>query len=101
MCYLHTGYFACTEDQYEFALPDDCENGSHVPVLHMNTTGPAGLSSCRSDDFVAVHQWPDPTPYGSTVQLGDVSCDVEETGLTCTNLDGHGFTLSRAANTVF
>ena len=30
------------------------------------------------------------------MKLGDISCDVEETGLTCTNPESHGFTLSRS-----
>ncbi len=43
----------------------------------------------------------DPTPYGTTVQLGAIACDVEQTGVRCTNQDGHGFTLSRAAFSPF
>jgi hypothetical protein len=39
--------------------------------------------------------------YGLTVQYGSFSCTSEKTGLTCRNLDGHGFTLSKAKQTLF
>jgi hypothetical protein len=61
----------------------------------MDATGPAHGSDCRGDFFAGI-SWPEPTPYGTTTTFGDVTCDVEETGVTCTNLDGHTFTLSRA-----
>jgi len=40
-------------------------------------------------------------PYGITGRWGDISCRSEQTGLTCTNADGHGFFLSRARQSVF
>ena len=33
--------------------------------------------------------------YGSRRLIGGISCVSRTTGLTCTNLDGHGFSLSR------
>lgn len=35
-------------------------------------------------------------PYGAHWQGGPFQCDMRETGLTCSNADGHGFTLSRS-----
>ena len=69
--------------------------GARGPIVRLDATGYSRESSCRGDFFDSV-SWPDPTPYGTTVKLGDISCDVEETGLTCTNLESHGFTLSRS-----
>lgn len=38
-------------------------------------------------------------PYGAHWQGGPFACDMRETGLTCNNTDGHGFTLSRSTAT--
>ncbi|MFT3728301.1 MAG: hypothetical protein QM759_10810 [Terricaulis sp.] len=37
--------------------------------------------------------------YGTHWQGGPFQCDMRETGLVCSNADGHGFTLSRSAAT--
>ena len=91
--------FACTIKDYDFTI-GPCEN-EHAPFVTLGSTGPARLSPCIGDFFSGVSHWPDPTPYGTTVRAGDISCDVEQTGVTCTNPDGHGFTLARAAFTPF
>jgi hypothetical protein len=39
--------------------------------------------------------------YGSTWNQGGYICKAEQTGLTCTNSIGHGFSLSRNSQTVF
>ncbi len=39
--------------------------------------------------------------YGRSVTLGPVTCISERTGMTCTNRQGHGFTVARAAQRVF
>ena len=36
-------------------------------------------------------------PYGAHWQGGPFQCDMREIGLTCSNADGHSFTLSRSA----
>jgi hypothetical protein len=40
-------------------------------------------------------------PYGQSWQRGGLGCLSEQTGVTCRNAGGHGFTLSRAAQRVF
>ena len=41
-------------------------------------------------------------PYGTSVQEGSVACDVESTGVTCTDSHtGHGFALSRDSYRIF
>ena len=39
--------------------------------------------------------------YGEEVSLGGITCVSEKTGMTCTNQDGHGFKVSKAAQRVF
>jgi hypothetical protein len=40
-------------------------------------------------------------PYGQTWQRAGLTCLSEQTGVSCRNARGHGFTLSRAAQRVF
>lgn len=40
-------------------------------------------------------------PYGQHWQRGGLTCISEQTGVTCRNPRGHGFTLSRAKQSVF
>jgi hypothetical protein len=39
--------------------------------------------------------------YGETWAWGKLSCESAETGLSCSNEDGHGFMLSKAKQVVF
>ncbi len=39
--------------------------------------------------------------YGEVWQRGGFTCTVEETGVTCSNADRHGFSLSRAKQELF
>lgn len=55
--------------------------------------------TCRGDQ--AMYRYRVPIPYGTTVVIGSVSCAVSEQGVTCTNRDGHGITMSRSAWRVF
>ena len=40
-------------------------------------------------------------PYGNAVSLGGISCVSAKTGMTCTNADGHGFSVARAKQRLF
>ena len=42
-----------------------------------------------------------PLPYGEYRAGGGMSCNSEPTGMRCSNSDGHGFTISRRAYTLF
>jgi hypothetical protein len=97
MCALRNGQVSCTLKEWDFDLGfSQCQGDARGPVAQLDATGPSQESSCK-EDFFDAGSWPDPTPYGTTVKLGDVSCDVEESGLTCTNTEGHGFTMSRSS----
>jgi hypothetical protein len=39
--------------------------------------------------------------YGRSVKMGGITCTSERTGMTCVNLDGHGFSVARARQSVF
>lgn len=39
--------------------------------------------------------------YGKSISLGAVTCTSEQTGMTCLNRQGHGFTVARARQRVF
>jgi hypothetical protein len=40
-------------------------------------------------------------PYGEAVSLGGISCVSAKTGMTCTNGDGHGFSVAKAKQKLF
>lgn len=39
--------------------------------------------------------------YGKAVTLGEFTCTSETSGITCTNAEGHGFSLSKARQKLF
>jgi hypothetical protein len=42
-----------------------------------------------------------PLPYGQIWQRGGFTCTSEQTGVTCSNTERHGFSLSRAKQELF
>lgn len=40
-------------------------------------------------------------PYGEAVSLGGISCVSAKTGMTCTNGDGHGFSVAKSKQRVY
>lgn len=40
-------------------------------------------------------------PYGEAFSLGGISCVSAKTGMTCTNAEGHGFSVARARQKLF
>jgi hypothetical protein len=40
-------------------------------------------------------------PYGEAVSLGGISCVSVKTGMTCTNAEGHGFSVAKAKQKLF
>jgi hypothetical protein len=58
-----------------------------------------GYLACVSD---AVADPGNPVlPYGEAVSGGGISCVSAKTGMTCTNGDGHGFSVARAKQSIF
>ncbi|WP_308124247.1 DUF6636 domain-containing protein [Mycolicibacterium xanthum] len=64
------------------------------------TLGPNGPASfvCAGDTTL---QSGPPLPYDQFQAGGGMSCTSEPSGMRCSNSDGHGFTLSRQAYTLF
>lgn len=40
-------------------------------------------------------------PYGEAVSLGGISCVSAKTGMTCTNAEGHGFSVAKAKQKLY
>jgi hypothetical protein len=40
-------------------------------------------------------------PYGEAMSWGGISCVSAKTGVTCTNADGHGFSVAKAKQKLF
>lgn len=40
-------------------------------------------------------------PYGQAISLGGISCVSAKTGMTCTNADGHGFSVAKAKQRLY
>ena len=58
-----------------------------------------GYLACVSD---AVFSPDNPVlPYGEAVSVGGVSCVSAKTGMTCTNAEGHGFSVAKAKQRLF
>lgn len=58
-----------------------------------------GYLACVSDSMV------DPgnpvLPYGEAVSMGGISCVSAKTGMTCTNAEGHGFSVAKAKQKLY
>lgn len=77
--------------------PEGCEFdwGSSFGV---DATG-KGYLACVSD---AVADPGNPVlGYGEALSLGGISCVSAKTGMTCTNADGHGFSVAKAKQRIF
>lgn len=77
--------------------PPDCEFdwGSAFAV---GRTG-KGVLACVSDPAAG----PDAPvlPYGEAISMGGISCVSAKTGMTCTNAEGHGFSISKAKQKLY
>lgn len=70
-----------------------CVEGSRGVSVDMNVTGRATYP-CSSDTVYNTHARK--LAYGTTWRHGGFTCKSQMSGLTCTNMSGHGFFLSRA-----
>lgn len=59
----------------------------------------AGYLACVGD--TVVDRYNDVLPYGQAVSLGGISCVSAKTGMTCTNAEGHGFSVARAKQRLY
>ena len=101
--YVSADYTGVRCDIYEMttqsyaSAPADCEFdwGNSFAV---DVTG-EGYLACVSD-AVADESGLE-VGYGQEVSLGGITCSSAQSGMTCTNDAGHGFTVSKAKQRVF
>ena len=77
--------------------PADCEFdwGSSFAVADVGKGYVACVSDAVGDPSNGV------LPYGEAISLGGISCVSARTGMTCTNAEGHGFTIAKAKQKVY
>jgi hypothetical protein len=77
--------------------PDDCLlEWGHGVAVRIGTTG---YLECAGD--TAIIDGLQVLEYGKAVRVGQIVCESRTTGVTCRTDEGHGFTLSREAYTLF
>ncbi len=94
--------FICEIIESDWPMPardDDCMLDEFRQLI-MNPVGPPGLlADCRGDT------WLDPgmavLPYGEVWERDGVRCESARTGVTCRNLDDHGWHVRRARVDLF
>ena len=91
----------CFIKSHDFAT-GTCDIGQPGFTLYLNPTGSATVSACANDASIAFSPEAVTVTYGTTVDFADIgSCSIAETGVTCTNNEGHGFTLSKSSHSEF
>lgn len=77
--------------------PQDCEL-DWGNDFSLDETSRRGVLMCVGDTIVG--DYPE-LAYGETFERGNISCVSERSGVTCTNVRGAGFALSRAQQLLF
>ena len=79
------------------SAPIDCPAGRQLEVAMAER----GRVTARCGGPGRASTYTDVAAYGVTGRFGRIECRSEQTGFTCTNADGHGFSLSRRSQRVF
>jgi hypothetical protein len=58
-----------------------------------------GVLACVGDTVMDPGNWV--LDYGQAASLGGISCVSAKTGITCTNAEGHGFSVAKARQKLF
>jgi hypothetical protein len=103
-CMIATGEYAIARCDMSSLTPSytsppancDLDWGSSFAVA---LSSRKGMLACVGDSVA------DPAAvtlgYGQTLSLGGFDCASERSGMTCTNPAGHGFTISKARQSLF
>ena len=78
--------------------PATCE-GDWGTIFGLDQTGPGRLICAADVD--PIEDTPKTLNYGRRAILDGITCLSEPTGVTCTNIEGGGFAVRRAAQRVF
>jgi hypothetical protein len=77
--------------------PADCDlDWGHA--YEVGTSG-KGAPICAGDTVASPES--SVLPYGQSLFKGEFKCSSEDTGITCTNPEGHGFTVARRSQHMF
>ena len=74
-----------------------CSSPKEMRSFHVSTANQTAGMNCPSDalDDSKI------LAYGQSISNRGITCKSEQTGMTCTNNSGHGFSLSKAQQRVF
>jgi uncharacterized protein DUF6636 len=100
-CQYFDGELRCDIAQVSSALPPkprDCEL-DWGRAFAVAADSRLGQRLCHGD--TAIDDSLPALPYGSTWRRGGFTCTSEQSGVTCSNALGHGFSLSRNAQRLF
>ncbi|WP_176562333.1 DUF6636 domain-containing protein [Mycolicibacterium palauense] len=96
-----SGYVRCDIGERSWsppARPADCPDETDFGQgIALHTYGPAAFV-CAGDTALGAGG---PLAYGNYQAGGGVSCTSKPTAMTCSNSDGHGFSLSRESYDLF
>ena len=79
--------------------PPGCFEGDWGAYFTVSLYGRRGLLACVGDS--AVDRGSMVLNYSRSLSVGGFTCASEETGMTCTNPAGHGFSVARAKQQLF
>lgn len=100
-CMLAEDLLRCditTRDWAPPPRPADCPDVvNYGQGILIHQYGPASFV-CAGDTTMG---FGDVLPYGNYQAGGGMSCNSEPSGMRCSNSDGHGFTMSQQAYTLF
>ncbi len=100
-CAMDSGFVRCDVGDRDWSPPPRPANcpteTGYGQGINLHANGPASFV-CGGDTTFG--DW-SALPYGQYHANGGVSCNSEPSGMRCSNSDGHGFTLSRQAYSVF
>ena len=104
-CNLQKGFgVGCNAIKHEWTLPPkpaSCEF-EWTDAVFLGPTGRPGFWCSSNAVIYSGEGWPRfDFPYGASVTSGGIRCTSRVTGVTCTNRDKHGFSLSRQRVTFF
>lgn len=100
-CQYYDGEIRCDIAQQSAPVPPkprDCEL-EWGQAFAVADNGRSGERLCHGDTVVDARL--PVLAYGNVWRSGGITCASEQTGVTCTNAAGHGFSLSRAAQRLF
>ena len=101
-CMLSADLLRCDIEDRDWSPPPrpaDCsEMTGYGQGIRIEPTGPASFV-CGGDTTFGGYGTV--LGYGEYEAGGGMSCNSEPSGMRCSNSDGHGFTLSRQAYTLF